>query len=93
MKDLEYGKVYDLRIADKIYQGIYLGQKNVTGKFSLNHIIFVNYTYRLKKGALFRFKDFRFENNKLIMVQGYRTYIPKNQRFFYENLLETKLKD
>jgi len=92
--ELEYGQVYDLFIRKREYKGIYIGQKKVHGKYSFNHFILVNYLLRQKKEnfCIFRFKNFRFENNKLYLESNYRTPISENQKPFYENLLETKLK-
>ena len=76
--DLEYFKVYDLNIAGKYYKGVYIGQKNTKRKFSFNYFILVNYFLRRKKEnfCIFRFKDFRFKDNKMIMRDCYRVEIP-----------------
>lgn len=94
MKDLKSGEVYDLIIAGKGYKGVYLGQKNVRGKFALDHIILVNCLFRKRKlnYALFRFKDFRFEDNRLYLGNNYSITVPRHQQPFYDSLLETKLK-
>jgi hypothetical protein len=91
---LKYGEVYDLFRGKKEYKGVYLGQKNIRGKHSLSNLILVNYLFRQEKEnfCIFGFKDFKFENNKLHLGPSYRIPISENQKAFYENLLETKLK-
>lgn len=87
---LKYGEIYDLIISTKNYKGIYLGEKITRGKSGLTDIILTTKPTMLYNYSLFRFKKFRFEDNKLIMGGCYNINIPERQRFFYEELLKEK---
>jgi hypothetical protein len=90
---LEYMKVYDLIIAGEEYKGIYLGKKRLKGKLSHNQVMLTNKPTMLYNYSLFRFNKFKFKEDKIVISYYSQINIPGNQRFFYQNLLETKLKE
>lgn len=91
--DLKYGEVYDLQIRDNDFKGVYLGEKIGWNRRGISkYVMLTNKPTILYHYTLFKFKSFQFKNSKLIPKCYYPVSIPENQRFFYENLLETKLK-
>lgn len=77
--NLEYGEIYDLRIAGEDYKGIYLGHRNPRVRLKSKHVFLVNKPSNklsLHSYSIVNFSNYRFECGKLIL-----------QRMFYINPL------
>jgi hypothetical protein len=90
--NLKCGEIYDLELKREELKGVYLGEKLARGRLKFKHVILTNKPTPLYHYTLLKFEDFKFEGNKLFISHYDKMQIPENQRFFYESLLETRIK-
>lgn len=86
--DLKYGEVYNLKIKDKDYKGIYLGSRAPRTRLKSKHAILINKPGSILCNYCLRgFNNYSFDkDNKLILKLSFSLFPYKNEISYLEEL-------
>ncbi len=91
MGKLLSGRIYNVLMKEEVYLGIYLGV-NSPRKTKLPHSILLVESRDSLNFIIYRFKDFRFEKENVILKRPYPVEPTRKLEIeYYKNLLERRL--